>query len=71
MAHQHPTSNIDPAIFQSLQAKIDEEGRIRDVTFSFLATAELTDPGTQRHNPEPGEARWLSPYSSVIAAYDI
>lgn len=24
-------SNIDPAIFEHLQAKIDEEGRIKDV----------------------------------------
>lgn len=26
------SSNIDPVIFEHLQAKIDEEGRIRDVS---------------------------------------
>jgi hypothetical protein len=32
------SSNIDPAIFEHLQAKIDEEGRIRDVNLILLSS---------------------------------
>jgi hypothetical protein len=31
MATTKSSSNVDPAIFQFLQDKIDEEGKIRDV----------------------------------------
>ena len=38
------SSNIDPAIFEHLQAKIDEEGRIRDVNPISCSSFHLTEP---------------------------
>lgn len=40
MAEPKPSTNVDPAIFQDLQNKIDEEGKIRDELKEVVKTME-------------------------------
>ena len=52
-----PASGIDPAIFEHLQAKIDEESSVRDVRAKsapsvHLAPVANATSGTQRHPPK-------------------
>jgi hypothetical protein len=63
MAELKSSSRVDPAIFQQLQEKIDEEGTIRDVrklcsyAECFAGCALTRHPGAQGHRSEVREAR--------------
>jgi hypothetical protein len=59
MVDQKASPNVDPAIFQFLQDKIDEEGKIRDVLNPTKATSNYTDnfTGAQRDRPDLRETR--------------
>ena len=53
-----PKTGIDPAIFEHLQAKFDEESSVRDVRAdmdcpSMLLPQLMQCLGTQRHPPKP------------------
>jgi hypothetical protein len=57
MAERPFSPHVDPDIFQHLQEKIDEEGKIRDVLRfgMYAADADGTDTlvGAQRNSADP------------------
>ena len=73
MADTKSSPNVDPAIFQFLQDKIDEEGKIRDVPKSpksFCTSSSDIILGAQRDHSDPRKARLAHLQSTTHATSD-